>query len=144
MTLEDFEKATNYLFKKDILVRTFILLPPPFLNEAEGIIWAKHSIDFAFNIGVECCVIIPTRMGNGALDQLHSFGLFSPPNLKSLEEVLAYGIQLKLGRVFADLWDVEKLSSCDKCHTERLRSIHRMNINQALTSPIHCNCSKTC
>ncbi|NIV69861.1 MAG: hypothetical protein GWN41_06955 [Phycisphaerae bacterium] len=103
MTLEDFTCATQYLTQNDILVRAFILLKPPFLNESEGVMWAKRSIDFAFDAGTECCVIIPTRAGNGALDGLLQLGLFSPPRIESLEEVLEYGISLQQGRTFADL-----------------------------------------
>ena len=87
MTLEDFNHSVSYLKVYDILVRAFILLRPPFLNEREGIDWAKKSIDFAFDQGVECCVVIPTRSGNGAMDLLESKGLFHKPNIHSIEEV---------------------------------------------------------
>ncbi len=70
MTLSDFERAVNILEAHNISTRAFILLKPPFLNEQEGIMWAKRSIEFAFNTGVKCCVIIPTRYGNGALEHL--------------------------------------------------------------------------
>ena len=141
MTLKDFERATKYLTKNGIAVRAFILLRPPFLNEAEGVEWAKRSLDFAFASGVECGVIIPTRAGNGALEKLQTRGLFSPPRLESLEEVLEYGLQLKRGRVFADLWDIEKFSRCDQCRSQRVQRMHRMNLTQVLIPPIACNCS---
>jgi len=143
MTLEDFERATKYLTKNGVAVRAFILLRPPFLNEAEGVEWAKRSLDFAFAIGVECGVIIPTRAGNGALEKLQTRGLFSPPRLESLEEVLEYGVQLKRGRVFADLWDIEKFSHCDQCRSQRVQRMRRMNLAQVLVPPIACNCKHT-
>lgn len=140
MNLEDFKRATQYLTRNGILVRAFILLRPPFLNEFEGVMWAKRSIDFAFDIGVECCVIIPTRGGNGVLESLQKLGLFSPPRIESLEEVLEYGIGLRCGRVFADLWDVEKLSHCDECGTQHIQRMRQMNLTQVLAPPIHCTC----
>ncbi|MFQ6114088.1 MAG: radical SAM protein [bacterium] len=143
MTLEDFERATDYLTKNDILVRVFILLRPPFLNEVQGVIWAKRSIDFAFAIGVECCVIIPTRGGNGALERLQEQGLFCPPRIESLEKVLEYGIGLKYGRVFADLWDIEKFSRCDKCLAQRIQRMRQMNFTQVIAQPVRCSCGKT-
>lgn len=142
MTLEDFERATCYLTRNDILVRAFILLRPPFLNEVEGVFWAKRSIDFAFDIGVECCVIIPTRGGNGALERLQELGLFYQPRIESLEEVLEYGIGLKRGRVFADLWDIEKFSRCDKCLAQRIQRMREINLTQVFAQSILCNCSK--
>ena len=101
MTLDDFERATANMLEHSIFVRAFILLRTPWQTEEAGVHWAKESIDFAQSIGVECCTIIPTRSGNGLLEQLD----FSPPMLDSLVEVVNYGILRNQGRVFADLWD---------------------------------------
>ena len=78
MTLEDFAASVSFLLENDIFTRAFILLRPPFLSEAEGVFWAERSLDFAFNAGVECCVIIPVRAGNGAMDHLVEKGIFEP------------------------------------------------------------------
>ncbi len=106
MTLDDFARAARFLTDHHIPVRAFLLLRPPLLDEAEGLEWARRSLDWAFAHGVECCTLIPTRAGNGAMEELQSRGLFHPPSLESLEEALAYGLSLGKGRVFADLWDV--------------------------------------
>jgi hypothetical protein len=118
MTLDDFARATSFLARHNIPVRAFILLRPPLLDEAEGLTWAKRSLDWAFAHGVECCVVIPTRAGNGAMEDLQTHNLWSPPSLASLEAALEYGLSLNKGRVFADLWDVAG-------DTSRLR---RMNL----------------
>jgi len=141
MTLTDFERATDFLVKNNISVRAFVLLRPPFLTESEGIKWAKRSIDFAFQAGVECCVLIPTRGGNGALEYLRETQLFCPPRIESLEEVLEYGIQRKCGRVFADLWDIDLFSQCDKCCEKRAWRMRQMNLTQKLTPPVNCDCN---
>jgi len=140
MTLDDFARATKFLIKNNIDVRAFILLRPPFLDESEGVVWAKRSIDFAFEVGVECCVIIPTRAGNGALENLQTRDLFAPPRLESLEQVLEYGIQCKRGRVFADLWDIEKISHCGQCFVAREQRLLAMNLTQVCSPTISCDC----
>ncbi|HKD38307.1 MAG TPA: radical SAM protein, partial [Pirellulales bacterium] len=111
MTLDDFSDAARQLRERRIGVRAFILLRPPFLDETEGLLWAKRSLDFAFAAGVECCVTIPTRGGNGAMDELAAARTFAAPVLESLEAAVEYGIGLRAGRVFADLWDIERLAS---------------------------------
>jgi len=140
MDLKDFEKSVQFLNNNDIISRAFILLRPPFLSEDEGIEWAKKSIDFAFNCGVECCVVIPTRSGNGAIDWLEEKNHFFPPNIKSLEKVLDYGISLNYGRVFADLWDIELFSSCDSCFPNRKKRLQDSNLQQQLQKAISCSC----
>lgn len=141
MTLNDFNSAVRFLAKNGIRSRAFILLKPPFLSESEGIFWANKSIDYAFEVGVQCCTVIPVRAGNGAMDILMDNGNFSLPKLNSLEAVLDYGIGLSSGRVFADVWDLELFSECEKCFDERQRRLMTMNLSQKNIDRIVCNCT---
>jgi radical SAM enzyme (TIGR01210 family) len=140
MTLEDFSNSVDFLTKHDIHTRAFILLRPPLLSESYGIYWAERSIDFAFSSGVECCTIIPVRSGNGAMDILMNKGDFSLPDIRSLETVLEYGIGLKSGRVFADVWDLRIFSKCNKCIELRIKRLTEMNLSQEIATPIKCEC----
>ena len=140
MTLDDFERAAGFLVRHGVGVRAFLLLRPPYLDEEEGVEWAKRSLRYAFDVGAECCVVIPTRGGNGAMERLRAEGLWAPPRIESLEEVLAYGVGLRCGRVFADLWDIEKLYHCPRCGPARGRRLHAMNREQAQAPPVVCDC----
>ena len=141
MTLKDFSEAVHFLKRNNILSRAFILLRPPFLSEAEGTYWAERSIDFAFHAGVECCIVIPVRGGNGAMEKLKEMNLFETPVIQSLEKVLEYGINLKAGRVFADVWDIQLFSSCSKCIDQRTKRLADMNLSQEIVSPVLCTCN---
>lgn len=143
MTLEDFNNSVSYLTQNGIRSRAFVLLRPPFLSESEGVYWAKRSIDFAFDVGVESCVVIPVRAGNGAMDLLMENGDFSLPNIHSLETVLEYGIELHAGRVFADVWDLGLFSSCKICFDQRVSRLTAMNLSQSLTDRVKCKCNVT-
>lgn len=140
MTLGDFAGSVNFLMEHDIFTRAFILLRPPFLSESEGVFWAERSLDFAFNAGVECCVLIPVRAGNGAMDQLLEKDIFTLPDIRSLEMVLEYGIEQQAGRVFADVWDLKLFSKCDRCLDGRINRLTEMNLGQKFISPIKCTC----
>jgi radical SAM enzyme (TIGR01210 family) len=143
MTLADFEAAVRFLREHGIASRAFLLLRTPFLDEEEGIHWARESIRFAFGVGVECCVIIPTRAGNGAMDELQRQGHFTPPRLDSLEEVLEFGIRLGQGRVFADLWDAERFFFCERCCPQRVERLRIMNLTQLAPPAVVCSCNTT-
>lgn len=140
MSLDDFSNSVRFLSQNEIPSRTFILLKPPFMSETEGIYWAKKSVDFAFNAGVECCAVIPVRAGNGAMDLLMEKGDFSLPSIHSLEMVLEYGISLKAGRVFADVWNLDLFSDCKKCIEPRTARLAEMNLGQRITSRVNCSC----
>ena len=140
MSLNLFSEKISFLSRNNINTRAFILLRPPFMTEEEGIYWAKRSIDFAFNAGVGCCTIIPVRHGNGAMDELMKLGYFSLPSIRSLEDVLEYGISLGAGRVFADTWDLRLFSECNECFQKRVDRITEMNLNQTITPEVRCTC----
>jgi radical SAM enzyme (TIGR01210 family) len=140
MTADDFSNSVNFLTKNGIPSRAFILLRPPLLSEPEGVYWAERSIDFAFKAGAECCTVIPVRSGNGAMDELLKKEYFHPPDIRSLETVLEYGISLKAGRVFADVWDLGLFSDCEKCLPKRIERLTLMNLDQKIKSPIECSC----
>ena len=143
MTLGDFSESVDFLSQNKISSRAFILLKPPFLSEEEGIHWAKRSIDYAFGRGVECCTVIPVRGGNGAMEHLHKMGHFEVPEIQSLETVLEYGIQLRLGRVFADVWDLSLFSKCDNCLEARTKRLEAMNLTQSIGKEVACECRPT-
>jgi len=139
MTLDQFRRAADFLTKENIGVRVFILVRPPWLSEEEGVEWAKRSLDFAFDCGASVCSLIPTRAGNGAMEALTATGEFAPPSLASLESAFEYGIELRAGRVFADLWDIERLTRCSACSQARIARICAMNATQAIPESIRCN-----
>jgi hypothetical protein len=110
----------------------------PILDETAASIWAARSLDFAFAYGASVAVLIPTRSGNGALEVLTRFGEFSPPRLATLEAARAYGLWLKRGRVFADLWDLGRFAVCAHCTAARSARLNEMNRQQAILPPVKC------
>ena len=139
MTLDQFRSAARFLQKHAIDLRVFILVRPPWLAEAEGVEWAKRSLDFAFDCGASVCSLIPTRAGNGAMEALAASGEFSPPSLRSVEKALEYGIACRAGRVFADLWEIEQLDRCPVCSEGRVERIQSMNETQEIPAALPCS-----
>ena len=138
LTLSQFRTAAAFLRAAGIDLRVFILVRPPWLTETEGVTWAKRSLDFAFDCGASVCSLIPTRAGNGAMEALAAAGEFAPPSLASLEAATAYGLGLGAGRVFADVWDIERFARCARCSPARIARLQTMNATQAVPPAIRC------
>jgi archaeosine synthase beta-subunit len=138
MTLDQFSTASEWLRRNEIDLRVFILVKPPFMQEEEALHWAKRSLDFAFDCKATAASLISTRAGNGALDALKSAGEFSAPQLKTLEAAAEYGLSLKRGRVFVDLWDLQQVAACNVCLRERVSRLREMNLRQSNAPPVHC------
>jgi archaeosine synthase beta-subunit len=145
MTLEQFAKAADFMRESSIALRVFILVQPPFMKPEESLYWAERSLDFAFGCGASAATLIPTRGGNGALEALASHGSFAPPRLDVLEAAATYGIGLKQGRVFVDLWDVQRNPGCPDCHAARIARLHEMNLRQCVPGTVACeSCGAGC
>jgi archaeosine synthase beta-subunit len=140
MTLEMFSNAAQKLSDMDVDLRVFVLLNPPFIPDGEAAAWAKRSIDFAMEARAKVISVIPTRIGNGALDELARQGLFSEPDLAMLEDAVDYGVGLNRARVFADLWDLRRFSKCPKCFDQREARLHQMNCTQQVLARAVCDC----
>ena len=146
MTLDDFQRAAESLREYDIHVRAFIMLRPPYCQSDESAIeWAVRSVEFAVRSGARCCSIIPTRGGNGIMEQLAEQGDYSPPRLASLERALESALALSevergQARVFVDLWDAERLAACPRCAPARIERLRQMNLTQRGLPQIGCDC----
>jgi len=138
LTVADYGAATRRLAAAGIAIRTFVLLRPPLLDEAEGIDWALRSLAFAFDCGSRVAAVIPTRAGNGIMEQGVSEGWFAPPRLRSLERVLEEARAWGRGRVLADLWDLERFSDCPTCFSARRDRLEQMNLRQRVEPGVEC------
>ncbi len=108
MTVDDFRRAAGFLVEAGIQVRAFVLVKPPFQSDQEALDWALRTTEVAFAAGASVVSLIPTRAGNGALDTLRARGLFTEPKLDLLESVMEKALAKPRGRVFADVWDLER------------------------------------
>jgi radical SAM enzyme (TIGR01210 family) len=125
-----FAIAADRLRRMDVDLRVFLLVGVPFVPRHEQRQWLERSIAFAFECGATAVSLIPTRTGNGALDLLADTGAFEPPRLADVEHSLAAGLQSGRGRVFADLWDLQRFATCDVCFAARRDRLRRMNLAQ--------------
>lgn len=138
MTLEQFAAAARFLRSRDMDVRAFVLVQPPFMKAGEALHWARRSLDFAFDCGAHVATLIPTRGGNGAMESLAVAGEFAPPALSVLEDAAAYGLSLRRGRVFSDLWDIQRRTECACCFDARVKRLREVNLKQMLTEDAAC------
>jgi hypothetical protein len=104
------------------------------MTEEEVLQWAQRSLDFAFECDAAVAALIPTRLGNGAMEALD----FTQPSIAMLEDSVEYGLNLRRGRVFADLWDLERFSRCEVCFEARLARLQRINLYQTILPGVQC------
>jgi radical SAM enzyme (TIGR01210 family) len=138
MTLEDFEDAVELLREEGIDVRAFILVQPPFVRTEDAVEDAVRAAEFAEDCGAHVVSLLPTRGGNGALEDLRERGEFAPPRLSTLEEAFDRGLQQCRSRVFADVWELETFADCSACFPARRDRLSRMNLSQVSEPRVAC------
>ena len=116
-----------------------MLLQPPFVPEHESVYWTEKTVEFSISCGATVSCIIPTRTGNGAIDSLAISGQFHEPNLDQLEDVMDRSLGKPEHRVFADLWDLERFSSCEYCFNKRKSRLLEQNLSQVVSDRITCS-----
>jgi len=130
MTLEDFDRAADFLAKAHIALRAFVLVAPPFMPDDAVVEWAVRSTRYAVEHGAEHVSLIPVRGGNGTLDELRRTGEWIPPKLNQVEDALEATLGLG-GAVTADLWDIDSLATCE-CGPARIARLSHMNTTGAI------------
>jgi archaeosine synthase beta-subunit len=139
MTLDDFRRAADYLKAREVALRAFLLVHPPFIPRAEREESLARSVDLAFDCGATAVSLIPTRSGNGAMEALAEQGLFEPLTLRDLERAVEVARSRSRGRVLADLWDLDRLATCPRCFFDRRERLRLQNLQQRGLPPVPCD-----
>jgi hypothetical protein len=74
MSLEQFQAALEFLRSEQIFIRVFVLLQPMGTPIDESVDWAVASCQAAARWGAQRISLIPTRAGNGFMEDLASRG----------------------------------------------------------------------
>lgn len=135
LTLPQFQSACAFLLENHISIRTFVLLQPPGTGPHDAVDRAFESLQFAFESGVRHCSILPTRAGNGWLDQLEKNRLWSPPDIATIEALMQRALQFDRAEgkvVTIDLWDWDRVAGgCGTCRPSRYDTLVAMNASQS-------------
>ena len=130
-TLEEFATAAAALEEGGVALRVFLLISPPFVDAREQDDWLLRSVDAAFSCGASVVSLVPTRPGNGAIDALADAGAFRVPDLDDIERSFALALDhaRRRGRVFVDLWDLERFAPSREGLSARRDRLHAMNLS---------------
>lgn len=149
-TSAGFERAIELLRSAEYLPIVFLMIKSPFLTEREGIADAVESIQYLAEKGINEPILCPTRIApNTIVDLLHQKGLFSPPWLWSVVEVLRQTVGISSPRVATINVESQKnvdslcASNCPKCNQQFIDGIKKFNTSMDINflTSLGCSCS---
>jgi radical SAM enzyme (TIGR01210 family) len=140
MTVDDFARAADLLQQRDDALRVFLLISPPGIPLDEQDEWLCKSVDAALACGATAISLVPTRGGNGALEALAASGAFRAPRLEDIERSAEAALLRRQagGRIFVDVWDLERFSDCEACFAARRARLQKMNLEQRAVPSLSC------
>ena len=117
MTTDDFAHAADELRRRNVSLRVFLLISPPFVPASEQDEWLLKSVAFAEECGASVISLIPTRSGNGTTEALTAQGLFRAPSAADVERSFelvtsrATTHEKRATRVLLDPWQADSHAS---------------------------------
>jgi radical SAM enzyme (TIGR01210 family) len=140
MSLGLFRRAATYLRAREILVKAFILIKPPFLDEARALDLGKRSVDFALDAGVDTVSLIPTVSTPGVMERLEADRFFAPPHPRTIHEVARHALGRGKIRVLVETGDLDGLPGCMRCRSRMGAVLREVNLRQEFRE-VACGCS---
>jgi radical SAM enzyme (TIGR01210 family) len=110
MTVDDFSRAAAELHRRNISLRVFLLISPPFVPPDEQDAWLLKSVAFAEECGASVISLIPARAGNGTMEALTAQGLFHQPTPDDVDRSVklvrnrAATVEPRASRILVDPW----------------------------------------
>jgi hypothetical protein len=138
MSLDQFDRAAEYLRMNDIDLRVFVLVGAPFVPADQALEWTVRTATHAAERGAALVALIPVRGGNGELERLACDGDFVAPTLHDLEQALDACAGLAPTVVTADLWDLARFAPCASCRGARAARLARINRSGRSEPPAAC------
>ncbi|HXD47790.1 MAG TPA: hypothetical protein VN600_03380 [Gemmatimonadaceae bacterium] len=127
MTLEQFDRAADFLNANGIDLRVFVLIGAPFVPRNKQLEWTVRATEHAAECGAAVVALIPVRGGNGQMERLADAGDFVAPTLLDVERALEHCLDFGPTVVTADLWDIDRFVACSVCRDERVARLERIN-----------------
>jgi radical SAM enzyme (TIGR01210 family) len=139
-TLEEFASAARGLAERGVALRVFLLISPPFVPADEQDAWLCRSVDAALTCGASVVSLVPTRSGNGTVEALADENAFRSPTLVDIERsaALAQTHAEGRGRIFVDIWDLERFAPCAACLGVRRARLQAINLEQSMQPTYEC------
>ncbi|MDQ7825641.1 MAG: archaeosine biosynthesis radical SAM protein RaSEA [Candidatus Eremiobacteraeota bacterium] len=151
-TLEQFNEAAAVLAPLGIHLLAYVLLKPPGLSEGEAVRDAIDSIyylnDLGKSLGIQVKVALqPTFVPqNTPLEELYFKGLFTPPKLWSVIEVLratfSLPVEIEVGLSDEGLAAGRTAENCELCNEQARELVREFNATQdrKVLSVFSCPC----
>ncbi|KYK28969.1 MAG: hypothetical protein AYK23_01790 [Candidatus Proteinoplasmatales archaeon SG8-5] len=134
--------AVKVLNDNGIMVRTYLLLKPPFLTERKAIADVQESIEKVSEM-TQTISVNPVNVQRGtAVEGLWKRGLYRPPWLWSLVEVLKKTTEARLVSAPSGGGTRRGAHNCRKCDRSILNALRDFNLNAdgAVFDDINCDC----
>lgn len=146
MTLRAYERAVAELRRFRMRALAYVIVKPPFVNEAQAIDDAVATAEYAFQVGTAAVSLEPIGVEpHTVTDLMHKRGRFTPAWLWSVIEIArrtkGFG-ELRIGGFQFSPLPVTTPKNCDECTERVLAAIDQYNLTYELPGLEELDCAK--
>ncbi|MEA2054071.1 MAG: archaeosine biosynthesis radical SAM protein RaSEA [Candidatus Thermoplasmatota archaeon] len=144
-TFSDWRNAAEEVLNRNMQLKTYILIKPPFLTEKEGIKDALFSVKKVSDISDTISFNPVAIHSNTLVDYLWKRGLYRPPWLWSVADVLEKTADIFEGQIKCDVVAGGKkrgAHNCGKCDAAFMDAVEQFTIyqNRDASKGLKCKC----
>lgn len=143
----DYLRATDVLKKNNALIKTYLLVKPPFLTEKDAVMDALNSVKSIRDIS-NTISFNPVNIQNYTLvEHLWHRGEYEPPWLWSLVEILKESSKITNARLLSapsGAGTKRGVHNCGKCDDTVLKAVQNFSLygNADVFGGLHCDCKE--
>jgi len=143
-TYDDYRKAASLLKHNNHLIKTYVLVKPPFLTEQQSITETLNTIT-AINDITDTISINPTNIQKRTLvEYLWKRHYYRPPWLWSIIEILSEASQITSKRIQCDIvggGSIRGAHNCKTCDKPVSRAIQQFSLSQDPNNLVTSDCA---
>ncbi|MDL2288981.1 hypothetical protein LJC32_06390 [Oscillospiraceae bacterium OttesenSCG-928-F05] len=145
----DFIALKNRTKRTTIKLLAYVLIKPPFLSEAEAILEAITTINYANSLNVDVISIEPVSVQENTLVWLLSEnGLYTPPWIWSIIQIVStvynVGTEIRIGGFEYYPLPKQYVSNCEYCNSDFVEAIQAFNASYNLDKLLETACVNQC
>lgn len=130
-TVARFREAARLLGRRDVLLRAFVLVQPPFVSGAAARDLAVRTFELAAAEGARVVSFLPVVSRHAPMERLRRAGFFTEPSLDDFFQV----VSACAGRgpvVVAETEWLDRLPGCPSCREEKALALERLDATGTL------------
>ncbi len=141
MSCASVRRASEFLRNAGMSWRAFVMVQPPFVDEADAVALAEKTVAFSAECGAQAVSLIRSYATAGSMEQFAREGFWKPPSLWTVHAAAQKALATFPGITLVDRWSLRHGPTCRQCASGMDDAFALLNTRQHLPE-VTCDCRR--